>query len=57
MEKIRLQKFISDSGLMSRRAAEEEIKNGDVNQNEKGNSSFEGDEFIEAALARGFDDI
>ena len=28
MEKIRLQKFISDSGLMSRRAAEEEIKNG-----------------------------
>ncbi len=28
MEKIRLQKFISDSGLMSRRAAEEEIKCG-----------------------------
>lgn len=28
MEKIRLQKFISDTGLMSRRAAEEEIKNG-----------------------------
>ncbi len=30
MEKIRLQKFISDSGLMSRRAAEEEIKNGNL---------------------------
>ena len=30
MEKIRLQKFIADSGLMSRRAAEEEIKNGNV---------------------------
>ena len=28
MEKIRLQKFASDAGLMSRRAAEEEIKNG-----------------------------
>ena len=28
MEKIRLQKFIADAGLMSRRAAEEEIKNG-----------------------------
>lgn len=28
MEKIRLQKFVADSGLMSRRAAEEEIKNG-----------------------------
>ena len=28
MEKIRLQKFVSDAGLMSRRAAEEEIKNG-----------------------------
>ena len=27
MESIRLQKFIADSGLMSRRAAEEEIKN------------------------------
>ncbi len=30
MEKIRLQKFISDAGLMSRRAAEEEIKNGNM---------------------------
>ena len=30
MEKIRLQKFIADSGLMSRRAAEEEIKKGNV---------------------------
>ncbi len=28
MEKIRLQKFIADSGLMSRRAAEEEIERG-----------------------------
>ena len=28
MEKIRLQKFVSDAGLMSRRAAEEEIKAG-----------------------------
>jgi 23S rRNA pseudouridine2605 synthase len=33
MEPIRLQKFISDSGLMSRRAAEEEIKNGNVSVN------------------------
>lgn len=33
MEKIRLQKFISDSGLMSRRAAEEEIKNGNLSVN------------------------
>lgn len=33
MEKIRLQKFISDSGLMSRRAAEEEIKNGNMSVN------------------------
>ena len=30
MEKIRLQKFIADSGLMSRRAAEEEIKQGNI---------------------------
>ena len=30
MEKIRLQKFMADAGLMSRRAAEEEIKNGNV---------------------------
>jgi len=30
MEKIRLQKFIADVGLMSRRAAEEEIKNGNM---------------------------
>lgn len=33
MEKIRLQKFISDVGLMSRRAAEEEIKNGNLSVN------------------------
>jgi len=33
MEKIRLQKFISQSGVMSRRAAEEEIKNGNVSVN------------------------
>lgn len=33
MEKIRLQKFISDVGLMSRRAAEEEIKNGNMSVN------------------------
>lgn len=33
MEKIRLQKFISDTGIMSRRAAEEQIKNGNVSVN------------------------
>ena len=33
MEKIRLQKYIADSGIMSRRAAEEEIKNGNVSVN------------------------
>ena len=33
MEKIRLQKFISQAGIMSRRAAEEEIKNGNVSVN------------------------
>ncbi len=33
MEKIRLQKFISDSGLMSRRAAEVEIEKGNVSVN------------------------
>ena len=33
MQPIRLQKFIADSGLMSRRAAEEEIKNGNVSVN------------------------
>ena len=33
MEKIRLQKLIADSGLMSRRSAEEEIKNGNVSVN------------------------
>ena len=33
MEPIRLQKFISDAGLMSRRKAEEEIKNGNVSVN------------------------
>ncbi len=33
MEKIRLQKFIADAGVMSRRAAEEEIKNGNISIN------------------------
>ena len=33
MEKIRLQKFIADSGLMSRRAAEAEIEKGNVSVN------------------------
>lgn len=33
MEKIRLQKFIADAGIMSRRAAEEEIKNGNISVN------------------------
>lgn len=33
MEKIRLQKFIADSGLMSRRAAEDEIDRGNVSVN------------------------
>ena len=33
MEQIRLQKFIADAGLMSRRAAEEEIKGGNVSVN------------------------
>ena len=33
MEKIRLQKFMADAGIMSRRAAEEEIKNGNVSIN------------------------
>ena len=33
MEKIRLQKFIADSGLMSRRAAEAEIERGSVSVN------------------------
>ena len=33
MKNIRLQKFISDAGIMSRRAAEEEIKNGNVSVN------------------------
>lgn len=33
MEKIRLQKFISDSGIMSRRAAETEIEKGNVSVN------------------------
>ena len=33
MEKIRLQKYIADAGIMSRRAAEEEIKNGNVSVN------------------------
>lgn len=33
MEKIRLQKFMSDAGIMSRRAAEEEIKKGNISVN------------------------
>lgn len=33
MQKVRLQKFIADAGIMSRRAAEEEIKNGNVSIN------------------------
>ena len=33
MEKIRLQKFISDAGLMSRRAAEAEIEKGSFSVN------------------------
>ncbi len=33
MEKIRLQKFLSDAGLMSRRSAEEEIERGNVSVN------------------------
>ena len=33
MQKIRLQKFLADAGLMSRRAAEEEIRNGKVSVN------------------------
>ena len=33
MEKIRLQKFIADAGLMSRRAAEAEIERGNVSVN------------------------
>ena len=33
MEQVRLQKYIADSGLMSRRAAEEEIKNGNISVN------------------------
>ena len=33
MEKVRLQKFIADSGLMSRRAAEAEIERGNFSVN------------------------
>ena len=33
MEKIRLQKFIADAGLLSRRAAEEEIRLGNISVN------------------------
>ena len=33
MEKIRLQKYMADAGIMSRRMAEEEIKNGNVSVN------------------------
>lgn len=35
MEPIRIQKFISDCGVMSRRAAEEEIKRGKVTVNDE----------------------
>ena len=38
MEKIRLQKFIADAGLMSRRAAEAEIEKGNVSVNGHGAS-------------------
>ena len=33
MEKIRLQKYFTDCGVLSRRAAEEEIKSGKVKVN------------------------
>ena len=33
MEEIKIQKFFTDSGIMSRRAAEEEIKKGNVKVN------------------------
>ena len=33
MEKVRLQKFMADAGIMSRRAAEQEIANGNVSVN------------------------
>lgn len=33
MQKVRLQKFIADAGIMSRRAAEEEIKNSNISVN------------------------
>ena len=33
MEKIRLQKFMADAGVMSRRAAEEEIRQGKISVN------------------------
>lgn len=33
MQNVRLQKFLSDAGLMSRRSAEEEIKRGNVSVN------------------------
>lgn len=33
MQKIRLQKFIADAGIMSRRAAEDEIRNGNISVN------------------------
>ena len=33
MEKVRLQKFIADAGLMSRRAAEDEIERGNMSVN------------------------
>lgn len=33
MQKIRLQKFIADAGIMSRRAAEDEIRDGNISVN------------------------
>ena len=33
MEKIRLQKYMADAGIMSRRAAEEEIRQGKISVN------------------------
>ena len=40
MEKIRLQKYLADAGIMSRRAAEEEIKNGNVKPKKEKSASL-----------------
>ena len=48
MEKVRLQKYISDCGLMSRRAAEAEIVNGNFTIN--GIVATLGDKVNEALL-------